>query len=36
MTLNADGSVKSSGNFMSITSAQADQRTFRFGLRFSF
>jgi hypothetical protein len=36
MTLNADGSIKSSGNFMSITSAQPDQRTFRFGLRFSF
>ena len=36
MTLNSDGSIRSSGNFMSITSAQADQRTFRFGLRFSF
>ncbi len=36
MTLNADQSIKSSGNFMSITGAQADQRTFRFGLRFSF
>ena len=36
MTLNAGQSIKSSGNFMSITSAQADQRTFRFGLRFSF
>jgi hypothetical protein len=36
MTLNPDGTIKSSGNFMSITSAQADQRTFRFGLRFSF
>ena len=36
MTLNADGSIRSSGNFMSITTAQADQRTFRFGLRFNF
>jgi hypothetical protein len=36
MSLNADGSIKSSGNFMSITSARADQRTFRFGLRFGF
>ncbi len=36
MTLNSDGSIKSSGNFMSITGARADQRTFRFGLRFSF
>ncbi len=36
MTLNADGSIKSVNNFMNITSAQADQRTFRFGLRFSF
>jgi len=36
MSFNADGTLKSSGNFMSITSAQSDQRTFRFGLRFSF
>jgi hypothetical protein len=36
MTLNVDGTIKSSGNFMSITGAQSDQRTFRFGLRFSF
>jgi hypothetical protein len=36
MTLNTDGSIKSSGNFMAITSARADQRTFRFGLRFGF
>ena len=36
MSFNADGSLRSSGNFMAITSAQADQRTFRFGLRFSF
>ncbi len=36
MSLNADGSIKSTGNFMSITGARADQRTFRFGLRFSF
>jgi hypothetical protein len=36
MQLNPNGTIKSSGNFMSITSAQADQRTFRFGLRFSF
>ena len=36
MTLNGDGTIKSSGNFMAITSARADQRTFRFGLRFGF
>mgnify|MGYP001033635026 CR=1 FL=1 len=36
MTFNADGTLRSSGNFMSITGAQSDQRTFRFGLRFNF
>jgi hypothetical protein len=36
MTFNPDGSLLSSGNFMSITSARADERQFRFGLRLSF
>jgi hypothetical protein len=36
MTFNPDGSLQSSGNFMSITSARADERQFRFGLRISF
>ena len=36
MRLNADGSIASLGNFLSITGAQADQRQFRFGLRLSF
>ncbi|HYM11762.1 MAG TPA: TonB-dependent receptor [Bryobacterales bacterium] len=36
MRLNADGSIASLGNFMSITSAQTDQRQFRLGLRLSF
>jgi hypothetical protein len=36
MSLNQDGTIKSTGNFMSITGARADQRTFRFGLRFGF
>ena len=36
MTVNEDGTIKSPGNFMSISSARADQRTFRFGLRFGF
>jgi hypothetical protein len=36
MTFNSDGSVRSYGNFMSVNGAQADQRTFRFGLRFAF
>ncbi len=36
MTMNADGTISKVNNFMNINSAQADQRTFRFGLRFSF
>ncbi len=36
MTFNPDGSLQSSGNFMSITSARPDERQFRFGLRISF
>ncbi len=36
MRLAADGSIASLGNFLSITSAQPDQRQFRFGLRLSF
>jgi hypothetical protein len=36
MTIAADGSVSKVNNFMNITGAQADQRTFRFGLRFGF
>lgn len=36
MSLNADGSIKSLGNFMSITSDQNDPRQFRFGLRLGF
>jgi hypothetical protein len=36
MTFNPDGSLASSGNFMSITGARADERQFRFGLRISF
>ena len=33
---NPDGSLLSSGNFMSITGARRDERQFRFGLRLSF
>ncbi len=36
MSFNADGSIKAVNNFMNITSARDDQRTFRFGLRFGF
>jgi hypothetical protein len=36
MSFNADGSLRSSGNFMSVTGAKNDERMFRFGLRFSF
>jgi hypothetical protein len=36
MSLNSDGSIKSLGNFMSITSTQGDPRQFRFGLRLGF
>jgi len=36
MRLNADGTINSLGNFMSITSARLDERNFRFGLRLSF
>jgi Carboxypeptidase regulatory-like domain/TonB dependent receptor-like, beta-barrel len=36
MTFNPDGSLQSTGNFMSITSARPDERQFRFGLRISF
>jgi hypothetical protein len=36
MRLNSDGSLASLGNFLSITSAQADERQFRLGLRLSF
>jgi hypothetical protein len=36
LRLNSDGSISNLGNFMSITSAVADERNFRFGLRLSF
>jgi hypothetical protein len=43
MVLNADGTIRSLGNFMSVTSANinggqepGDERQFRFGVRFSF
>jgi outer membrane receptor protein involved in Fe transport len=36
MSLNPDGSVRSLGNFLSVTSALNDERQFRFGLRLSF
>ncbi len=36
MSLNPDGTLKSLGGFSSITSARADERQFRFGIRFSF
>jgi hypothetical protein len=36
MSFNPDGSIKSVGNFLSITTAAEDARCFRFGLRFSF
>lgn len=36
MRLNQDGSISNLGNFMSITSAVADERNFRFALRLSF
>lgn len=36
MALNADGTIRSLGNFMSITAAQNDERQIRFGLRLSF
>lgn len=36
MKLNTDGTLASAGSFMAITTAAADQRNFRFGLRFSF
>ena len=36
MRLNADGSINSLGNFMSITGAQSDERNFRFALRVEF
>jgi hypothetical protein len=36
MRLNADGSIANLGNFMSVTSAVADERNFRFGLRLQF
>jgi outer membrane receptor protein involved in Fe transport len=36
MDFNPDGSLLSSGNFFSVTSARPDERQFRFGLRLSF
>jgi hypothetical protein len=36
MSFNADGSIRAVNNFMNITSARDDARTFRFGLRFGF
>ena len=36
MRLNSDGTINNLGNFMSVTSARADERNFRFGLRLSF
>jgi hypothetical protein len=36
MSLNPDGSIRSLGDFMVITSAIPDQRQFRFGMRLSF
>jgi hypothetical protein len=36
MSFNADGSIRAVNNFMNITSARDDSRTFRFGLRFGF
>jgi hypothetical protein len=36
MTFNPDGTLLSSGNFMSVTGARADERQFRFGLRINF
>ena len=36
MRLNADGTINNLGNFMSVTSAAADERNFRFALRLSF
>ena len=34
--LNADGSVRTLGGYTEITSARADERQIRFGLRLSF
>ena len=36
LSLNADGTIRSAGNFMAITSARSDERQVRFGLRLSF
>lgn len=36
MSLNTDGTIRSLGNFMTITSAKSDERQLRFGLRLSF
>ena len=36
MRLNADGTINNLGSFMSVTSAAADERNFRFALRLSF
>jgi hypothetical protein len=36
MTFNPDGTLADAGSFMNITSARADERQFRFGLRLSF
>jgi hypothetical protein len=36
LSLNSDGSIRSTGNFMAVTSARSDERQFRFGLRLSF
>jgi outer membrane receptor protein involved in Fe transport len=36
MRLNADGTINTLGNFLSVTSARADERNFRFALRLTF
>ena len=36
MRLAADGTISNLGNFLSITSARPDQRSFRFALRLEF
>jgi hypothetical protein len=36
MTFNPDGTLVDAGSFMNITSARADERQIRFGLRLSF
>jgi hypothetical protein len=36
MRLNSDGTINNLGNFLSVTSARADERNFRFALRLNF